>query len=233
MQLQARRAQALLKLLGVVAVATVLLVSPSPTAVETSPEPVIYDQPPVPSVSVDFDVSAWSDAHKVIGFGTTYDAYDYARSWYDHPNTWVSVDPENKPLNKSKCKSHPEWGCYYRDMGSWNKLVRPWDGVEHVDNMYAALGPYLRKSIAEQMPLWHQIPTHKLLITSLVTHKSVEVWVVDYCDCRQRHPDGPASAWSLVDLSPQVWAALGAYKNGRNGQNVKGWKNTIEVRFLP
>lgn len=236
MKLLARRARTLVKALGAFAVALALLTVPGPsvqpvTAPAVPPEPYAY--PKTPHVDVTFNPALWSGAHKLIGFGTTYDAYKYAGSWYDHPKTWVSVDPQNQYLSPTKCKAHPEWGCYNRDMGSWSKLVRPWNGVEHVDNLYAALGPLLRKRIAEQMPRWHQIPTHKLLITSLITHKSVEVWVVDYCDCRQRHPNGPSSAWSLVDLSPQAWAALGAYKNGHSGANIKGWNNTIEVRFLP
>lgn len=233
MKLPARRAQVLLKALGALAVATALLVSCSPVSEKTPPVPVVADQPAVPAIDASYDTALWGPANKIVGFGTTYDAYNHARSWYDNPKTWVSVDPQNKYLSLAKCRNHPEWKCYYRDFGTWKKLVRPWNGLKYVGNMYAAIGPYLRKRIAEQMPLWHQIPTHKLLITSLVTHKSVEVWVVDYCDCRQRHPDGPASSWSLVDLSPQVWAALGAYKNGKNGANIKGWENAIEVRFLP
>lgn len=235
MKLPARRAhRRLWTVLVALAVAGALLVVPAP-GVETATAPGIqsYDYPKTPNVDVTFDRAYWAPAHKMIGFGTTYDAYRHARSWYDNPKTWVSVDPNNKQLTKSKCLQNPNWGCYYRDMGSWNKLVRPWNGLEYVGNMYAAIGPALRKRIAEQMPRWHQIPTNKLLITSLVTHKSIEVWVVDFCDCRQRHPNGPASAWSLVDLSPQAWAALGAYKNGHSGPNIKGWKNTIEVRFLP
>jgi hypothetical protein len=232
MKLQARRAQTLVKTLGALAVAMALLAFPTPEVeVEASPE--LYAYPQVPVVEVAFNTATWSSANKFTGFGTTYDAYKHAWSWYDSSDTWVSVDPQNQSLNKKKCKAHPEWGCYYRDMGTWKKLVRPWDGLAYVGNLYAAIGPYLRQRISSQMPRWHQIPTHKLLITSLITHKSVEVWIVDYCDCRQNHPNGPASSWSAVDLSPQAWAALGAYRNGTSGPNIKGWKNTIEVRFLP
>jgi hypothetical protein len=219
-------------LLALTAVLVAACMGSTPSASPTPSLPV--DQPAVPNTgSLVTDFADWNTAHKIVGFGTTYDAYNHAKSWYDNPRTWVSVDPENRYLSKSKCKNHPEWKCYYRSMGSWSKLVRPWNGVKHVDNLYAAIGPYLRQRIADQMPRWHQIPTYKLLITSLVTHKSVEVWIVDYCDCRQRHPDGPASAWSLVDLSPQAWEALGAYKHGHSGPNINGWSNKIEVRFLP
>jgi hypothetical protein len=219
-------------LLALTAVLVAACMGSTPSASPTPSLPV--DQPAVPNTdSLVTDFADWHTTHKIVGFGTTYDAYNHAKSWYDSPDTWVSVDPQNQYLNKKKCNAHPEWGCYYRDMGSWKKLVRPWDGLAYVGNLYAAIGPYLRQRIAKQMPRWHQIPTHKLLITSLVTHKTVEVWIVDYCDCRQRHPDGPASAWSLVDLSPQAWAALGAYKHGHSGPNINGWNNRIEVRFLP
>lgn len=173
----------------------------------------------------------WAHAPTLTGFGTTYDAYNFAGSWYDNPDTWVQDDPNGQPLTPARCKAHPEYGCYQRDMGSWKKLVRPWSTT--LGDMYAAIGPLLRKQIGWQMPTWHGIPEHKLRITSLVTGKSVVVWVADYCDCRQKHPNGPSSAWSLVDLSPQVWAALGAYKSGHTGPNVKGWNNRITVQFVP
>lgn len=176
-------------------------------------------------------VDPWATASVLTGFGTTYDAYNFAGSWYDNPDTWVQEDPDGKPLTPARCKEHPEYSCYYRDMGSWKKLVRPWSTT--LDNMYAAIGPLLRKQIGWQMPGWHGVPQHKVLVTSLVSGKSVEVWIADFCDCRQRHPHGPSSAWSLIDLSPQVWAALGAYKSGVGGPNVSGWNNRIEVRFLP
>lgn len=217
------------------ALVVVMVAACTGPAASSSPTPLLpIDQPNVPDTgALVTDFADWTTANKMVGFGTTYDAYNHARSWYDHPKTWVSVDPQNKYLSTAKCKQHPEWHCYRRDMGSWSKLVRPWNGVAYVGNLYAAIGPYLRQRIGWQMPRWHQIPTHKLLITSLVTHKSVEVWIADYCDCRQQHNNGPSSAWSLVDLSPQAWEALGAYKSGHSGPNIPGWSNRIEVRFLP
>lgn len=173
----------------------------------------------------------WRLAPRLVGFGTTYDAYNHSGAWYDSPKTWVSVDPSGKLLTEKSCKQHPEDGCYYEHFKTWKKLVRPWSST--LGDMYAAIGPELRRIIGEQMPRWHTLPNKKLLITSMATHRSVEVWIADYCDCRQNRPKGPSSAWSLVDLSPQVWAALGAYKNGHSGANVKGWTNAIEVRFIP
>jgi hypothetical protein len=173
----------------------------------------------------------WRFAPRLVGFGTVYDAYEHSRAWYDSPKTWVSVDPQGKNLTDKSCKQHPEYKCYYKKFETWSKLVRPWSST--LGNMYAALGPELRRLIGEQMPQWHTLPSKRLLVTSLATRKSVEVWIADFCDCRQNHPDGPPSAWSLVDLSPQAWAALGAYKNGKGGARVKGWTNAIEVRFIP
>jgi hypothetical protein len=171
--------------------------------------------------------TAMSQAITLTGFGTTYDAYKHAGSWYDSPKTWVQVDPDNRWLTKSMCKKHPEYKCYWRDMGGWKKLVRPWSTT--LNNMYAALGPKLRKYL--DIPKWHTIPSKQIMVTSLVTGISVMVWIADYCDCRQGTKD--PSNDSLIDLSPQVWAALGAYKDGHSLPNVKGWNNSIEVRFVP
>jgi hypothetical protein len=168
------------------------------------------------------DVSIWTNAPVLTGFGTTYDAFSFAGSWYDSPKTWVQEDPAGNRLTPALCAQHPEYKCYRRDMGGWTKLVRPWSTT--LNDMYAALGPLLRKRIGDQMPGWHGVPQHKVLVTSLQTGISVEVWIADYCDCRQRHPNGPASAWSLIDLSPQVWEALG--RKGKPG-------GKIEVRYLP
>jgi hypothetical protein len=193
---------------------------------------LIYTSVPLPVISagttpdmrdswyleVPEETSIWANAPVLTGFGTTYDAFTFAGSWYDDTSTWVQEDPTGKTLTPALCKKHPEYKCYHRNMGGWTKLVRPWSTT--LDDMYAAIGPLLRKRIADQMPAWHGVPQHKLLITSLETGISVEVWIADYCDCRQKHPNGPSSAWSLVDLSPQVWKALGAH--GR-----------IEVRYLP
>lgn len=173
----------------------------------------------------------WKFAPRLVGFGTVYDAYGHSRAWYDSPKTWVSVDPKGKTLTPASCKKNPEYKCYYKKFNTWEKLVRPWSST--LNDMYAALGPELRRIIGEQMPQWHTLPNRKLLITSMATQKSVEVWIADYCDCRQNRPAGPSSTWSLVDLSPQAWAALGAYRNGHSGARVKGWTNAIEVRFIP
>jgi hypothetical protein len=179
-----------------------------------------YLETPAPTPTE--EVSIWANAPVLTGFGTTYDAFDFAGSWYDSPKTWVQEDPAGNRLTPSLCAKHPEYNCYQRDMGGWLKLVRPWSTT--LNDMYAALGPLLRKRIGDQMPGWHGVPQHKVLVTSLQTGISVEVWIADYCDCRQRHPNGPASAWSLIDLSPQVWEALG--RKGKPG-------GKIEVRYLP
>jgi hypothetical protein len=191
------------------------------------PSPVISigllpDQRDTWYLEVPEETSIWANAPVLTGFGTTYDAFSFAGSWYDDKSTWVQEDPTGKTLTPSLCKKHPEYKCYRRDMGGWTKLVRPWSTT--LNDMYAALGPLLRKRIGDQMPVWHGIPQHKVLVTSLQTGISVEVWIADYCDCRQNKPNGPAAAWSLIDLSPQVWEALG--RKGKPG-------GKIEVRYLP
>jgi len=189
-----------------------------------SPPAVVAPEPPA-------SVDPRDVAQSVLGFGTTYNATHHAQSWYDAKSTWVSVDPQNQRLTQKKCNRHPEWQCYKEDMGSWKKLVRPWRSP--LKHLYAAIGPYLRQRLQGQMPRWHQIPTHKLLITSLITGLSVEVWIVDYCACGGGDKKQGTSDDPLVDLSPQVWDKLGAYKDNRGGPNIKGWSNRIEVRFLP
>lgn len=173
----------------------------------------------------------WKIAPKFVGFGTTYDAYRHSGAWYDSSDTWLSSDDNGNWLTNESCKQHPEWECYMKDFGSWSRLVRKWSST--LGDMYGALGPKLRKIIGEQMPSWHFRPIHTVLVTSLATGKSVEVWIADYCACggsdkKQNTKDDP-----LIDLSPQVWAALGAYKDGHHPPNVKGWTNSIEVRFIP
>lgn len=171
----------------------------------------------------------WLSRPMVSGFGTTYDAFDHAGSWYDDKGgTWLWVDPSNRKLTKASCKANPEWKCYQHPNG---KLVRPWKST--LNDMYAALGPWLRQRIASQIPRWHALPTHKVLVTSVHSGKSVVVWVADFCLCYGRDHKQNTKDDSLIDLSPQVWAKLGAFRNGKNGQRISGWKNTIEVRFIP
>jgi hypothetical protein len=194
---------------------------PSPV-ISIGTEPDLRDSWYLETPAPTEEVSIWANAPVLTGFGTTYDAFSFAGSWYDDKSTWVQEDPAGNRLTSALCAKHPEYNCYQRDMGGWTKLVRPWSSP--LNDMYAALGPLLRKRIGGQMPGWHGVPQHKVLITSLQTGISVEVWIADYCDCRQSHPNGPASAWSLIDLSPQVWEALG--RKGKPG-------GQIEVRYLP
>jgi hypothetical protein len=74
----------------------------------------------------------------------------------------------------------------------------------------------------------------------MITHISIEVWVADYCACGGGDKKQNTRDDSLIDLSPQVWKALGVRTNPKNGVRyaiVNGksvpWKNTIEIRFLP
>lgn len=212
------------------AVATGLLFSMgfwnAPEPAQEPPRDVFYDQPPVPPAKGYEWADKWQDAFKANGFGTVYDAYQHDRSWYDSPKTWIYA-------SKEECARNPKWRCYLRNMGGWTARVRPWK--TSLKNMYAAIGPRLRKYL--NMPKWHTIPTQKLLIISTHSGKWVEVWIADSCDCRQGTPGNLADD-SLIDLSPQVWAALGAYKNGKIPSwpfkpTTPGWRNDIEVRFIP
>ena len=198
-----------------------------PEPVQEPPREVFADQPPVPTSRPQSWDQKWDNAIRVNGFGTRYDAYQHARSWYDAPKTWVYA-------NKKECARRPEWKCYLRDMGGWYANVRPWK--TSLKNMYAALGPRLREHL--KLPGWHTVPNQKLLIISTHTGKSVEVWIADYCACHGADRKQGTRDDSLIDLSPEVWAALGAYKNGKiprwpYANTTPGFKNTIEVRFIP
>lgn len=199
--------------------------SPSVPASPT-PKPLPIDQPTTPPTDGYGVPEKWVDAFRVNGFGTVYDAYQHSYAWYDSPKTWVYAD-------KEECTKNPQWRCYLRNMGGWYANVRPWKTT--LKNMYAALGPRLRKHLS--IPAWHTIPSRKLLIISTHSGKWVEVWIADSCDCRQGTPSNSYDD-SLIDLSPQVWAALGAYKNDKVpawpfAPTTPGWRNDIEVRFIP
>jgi hypothetical protein len=232
MKLPARRAhRRLWTVLVALAVATGLLATLGfwnpPEPAQEPPREVFYDQPPVPPAKGYEWADKWETAFRVNGFGTRYDAYQHARSWYDAPKTWVYASAK-------ECKKNPKWKCYRRNMGGWTALVRPWSTT--LDNMYAALGPRLRKYL--NIPAWHTIPTQKLLIISTHSGKWVEVWIADYCACHGADRKQGTRDDSLIDLSPQVWAALGAYKGGKipkwpYANTTPGFKNTIEIRFIP
>lgn len=211
----------------VLAIAVVACVNPSVPASPTPTASFEANQPSVPVGRPNNWDAKWDSAFKMNGFGTRYDAYQHAHSWYDTPRTWVYASAD-------ECRKNPGWKCYHRDMGGWTSLVRPWKNT--LKNMYAALGPRLRKYFAA--PRWHTIPTQKLLIISTHTGKSVEVWIADSCTCHGA--DRKEGTWddSLIDLSPEVWAALGAFKDEKippwpYANTTPGFKNTIEIRFLP
>lgn len=212
-------------LLILLAISVAACGNPSAPATPT-PDPFPIDQPSVPPTSAHDWPDKWETAFRANGFGTVYDAYQHSGAWYDSPKTWVYA-------NKSKCDKNPKWRCYLRDMGGWTASVRPWKTT--LKNMYAALGPRLRKYLG--IPAWHTVPTQRLLIISTHTGKWVEVWIADFCDCRQGTAGNSADD-SLIDLSPQVWAALGAYKGGKVpswpfSPTTPGWRNDIEIRFIP
>jgi hypothetical protein len=167
-------------------------------------------------------VDPWADAVTLTGYATTYDAYEKARSWYDDSNTWVYT-------SSAACTKIA--GCFWHD----GSLVRPWSST--LNNLYAALGPVLRKVIADQMPRWHTIPTHTLRITSLESGRSVEVWIADYCACTGYAVVDNKKIHPLVDLSPETWEALGRVYNGQGGvmhADGRQWHtNWITVEYLP
>lgn len=167
-------------------------------------------------------IDPWATAITLTGYATTYDAYDKAKSWYDDPTTWVYA-------SATQCADRSD--CFWHD----GRLVRPWSST--LNNLYAALGPVLRSVIADQMPRWHTIPTHKLRITSLESGRSVEVWIADYCACTGYAVRNGKKVHPLVDLSPEAWKALGRVYNGAGGTmhtDGRQWhSNWITVEYLP
>jgi hypothetical protein len=73
-------------------------------------------------------------------------------------------------------------------------------------HFYGAAGPELR--------LYHNfrfgMKPYPVLVTSILTERSVLVWVVDYCECEGRRIKGDER---LIDLAPEVWDALGVPKS--------------------
>lgn len=183
----------------------------------------------------------WFYAESVTGYATTYDAF----YWLDH-QAYYSLSKSGKAgrhayliESKDACKKNPQWKCYSVNMGGWLQYRRPWKST--LENLYAALGPYLRSVIADQLPRYHKIPAHKLRITSLETGRSVEVWIADVCPCNGYIVSGGKKIHSLVDLSPEAWAEMGReeyYINGkryyRNAATGEQWgSNWITVEYLP
>jgi hypothetical protein len=177
----------------------------------------------------------------VTGYATTYDAF-YAnniQSWYSLSRSGKAGRNGYLIESKKSCKENPGWKCFVVDMGTWVQYRRKWTAT--TENLYAALGPYLRGIIARQMPRYHSIPVNKLRITSLQTNISVEVWIADYCECSGYVISGGKKVHPLVDLSPQAWAEMGReeyYVNGkryyRNAATGGKWSsNWITVEYLP
>jgi hypothetical protein len=167
-------------------------------------------------------VDPWADAVTLTGYATTYDAFTFAGSWYDDTSTWIYA-------STADCVDNP--ACFWFN----GRKAKPWSST--LNNLYAALGPVLRKVIADQMPRWHTIPTHKLRITSLESGRSVEVWVADYCACTGYAVRNGKKVHPLVDLSPEAWKALGRVSNGSGGSmyaDGRQWSsNWITVEYLP
>lgn len=183
----------------------------------------------------------WFYAKSVKGYATTYDAF-YAgdvQSWYSLSKSGKAGRNGYLIESKKACAKNPQWKCRAVNMGGWIQYRRTWKPT--TENLYAALGPYLRSIIASQMPKYHTIPSHKLRITSLETRIKVVVWIADYCKCNGYVVSDGKKIHPLVDLSPEAWAEMGReeyYINGkryyRNAFTGEQWgSNWITVEYLP
>jgi hypothetical protein len=241
MKLQARGAhQRLWTVLVAMAVAMALLTA-SWSLYKTpgnSPTPPVEasQAPPTPE-------DPWADATTYTGpfrIATTYDAFHdrNVQAWYSLSskgkrgvNGWIYA-------SKADCAKNPGWKCYTRMVGSYKRLVRNW--TSPIENMYAALGPALRKIIGNQIPQWHTAPSNKILITSVETGISAEVWVADSCACGGSDQIAGTKDDRLIDLSPEAWKALGRVtwydsKGNRHYKNLDGSKwdtNAVIVKYF-
>lgn len=183
----------------------------------------------------------WIFSESVTGYATTYDAF-YA----GNVQAWYSLSKKGKPgrngylvETKKSCAENPQWKCRAVNMGGWIQYRRRWTST--TENLYAALGPYLRSIIAKQIPRHHTVPAYKLRITSLETGIRVVVWVADFCECSGYVISDGKKIHPLVDLSPEAWAEMGRetyYINGkryyRNALTGAQWgSNWITVEYLP
>ena len=161
----------------------------------------------------------WVNETTVKGLYTPYDASnmrcagkrcaptDYGSWWTTtaHPPAQsVSVSPR-------RCKAHPEWNCYKRDMGGWKKLVRPYAAnLEY----YAAAGPLLIKAIKRvyggQFPsIWHKEPFLRVRFSAELPNGTIIsriAFVVDRCICQGRHKDQNDDR--VVDMSRALWSGV-------------------------
>lgn len=241
MKLQARRAhQRLWTVLVALAVATGGLLYSGKLSISFPNGPTT---PVEPSLTPTPSLDPWAGAKTYSGpfrVATTYDAfYDgNAQAWYSTKkngkrgvNGWIFA-------TKNECAKNPGWKCYYRMVGPYKKLVRNW--TSPIGNLYVAIGPALRKIIGDQIPSWHTAPKHKLLLTSVETGISVEVWIADECWCFGTDKIGNTADDRLLDASPEAWEALGRVTwydaNGyRHYKNVDGSKwdtNAVSVKYF-
>ncbi len=200
--------------------------------------------PPVePSLTPSPPLDPWAEAKTYSGpfrIATTYDAFhdNNVQAWYSLSskgkrgfNGWIYA-------SKADCAKNPGWKCYTRMVGQYKKLVRNWKSP--IRNMYAALGPALRKLIGDQIPKWHTAPSNKILIISVETGVSVEVWVADSCACGGNDQVAGTKDDRLIDLSPEAWRALGRVtwydaKGKRHYKNADGSKwdtNAVIVKYF-
>ncbi len=188
-------------------------------------------------------IDPWAEAKTYDGpfrIATTYDAFHdkNVQAWYSLSSTgkrgfngWIFA-------SKADCAKNPEWKCYTRMVGPYKRLVRNW--TSPIKNMYAALGPALRKLIGNQIPMWHTAPSNKILITSVETGIAVEVWIADSCGCGGNDRVAGTKDDRLIDLSPEAWAALGRVtwydaKGKRHYKNADGSKwnsNAVTIKYF-
>lgn len=196
-----------------------------------------------PSLTPTPSLDPWANAKTYSGpfrVATTYDAFHdgNVQAWYSLSskgkrgvNGWIYA-------SKADCVKNPGWKCYTRMVGPYKKLVRNW--ISPIENMYAALGPALRKIIGDQIPAWHTAPSNKILIISVETGIAVEVWVADFCACGGNDQVAGTKDDRLIDLSPEAWEALGRVtwydaKGRRHYKNADGSKwdtNAVIVKYF-
>jgi len=147
------------------------------------------------------------DASKMHCIGKTCERTTHGSWWTTtaaRSSQWVSASPK-------RCKAHPEWNCYKREMGGWKKLVRPYAAnLEY----YAAAGPLLIKAIKSayggKFPsIWHKEPFLRVRFSAELPNGTIIsriAFVVDRCICEGRHTDPNDNR--VVDMSRALFAAF-------------------------
>jgi hypothetical protein len=133
---------------------------------------------------------------------------DNIKIWVDQYDKGVIYD---QPVNPacSVCVIDSSGNTHLVGRGTWFDATRnnAWYTMKNrwgkAISFYGAAGPALRALMGHR---WQQKP-YSVIVTSRLTGRAVRVWITDLCGCRGSLRDKTDTR--LIDMAPEVWAALG------------------------